>query len=38
MVKIKKDYNFKALPIGFMRLLTLNFKLFGKPTKKGWRS
>ena len=34
---MKRDYNFKALPIGFMRLITLNFRLWGKPTKEGWK-
>ncbi len=37
MKKKKKDYNFKAVYIGFMRMITLNFKLFCKPTKEGWR-
>ncbi len=34
---MKRDYNFKAIPIGFMRLITLNFKLWFKPTSLGWR-
>lgn len=37
MKKKKKNYNYKAVPIGFMRLITLNFKLWGRPTKEGWR-
>ena len=38
---MKKKESFKAdiktVYIGFMRMITLNFKLFGKPTQKGWK-
>lgn len=38
---MKKEQNFKQdlhiIFIGFMRLITLNFKLWCKPTEKGWK-
>jgi hypothetical protein len=36
MGKEKSDV-LKPIYIGFMRIVTLNFKLFGKETKLGWK-
>ena len=33
----ERDNRMKTIYIGFMRLITLNFKLWGKPTKEGWK-